>query len=122
LRNELDIVSVLAELGVPTKNRGARLSFRCPTCQAFHTATNSKTNLARCFRCSRNFNPIELVMAERGSSFVEAVSHLESLLDPIMNPHDTAPHHDVLSPDPWGSCGPRPLSVFISGGKLPLKF
>jgi transposase InsO family protein len=80
LRNDVDIVTVLSHLEIPTKKRGARLSFRCPSCSGFPTATNSATNLARCFRCQRNFNPIDLVMEERGCAFLEAVDYLKSLL------------------------------------------
>jgi transposase InsO family protein len=80
LRNEVDIASVISQLGLETKKRGARVSFRCPGCGAFHTATNPRTNLARCFRCARNFNPIDLVMAERGSTFLDAVNYLKDHL------------------------------------------
>jgi hypothetical protein len=36
--------------------------FLCPLCNGFDTAVNPKTNLARCFRCEKNFNTIDLVM------------------------------------------------------------
>ncbi len=80
LRNNVAIVEVISDLGIATKMRGARLTFRCPECGGFTSATNHRTNLARCFRCQRNFNPIELVMAERDWSFPEAVKYLERLL------------------------------------------
>jgi hypothetical protein len=78
LRNDIDIRSVITDLGIPTRNRGTRLSFRCPKCTEYHTAINPRTNLARCFRCQKNFNPIDLVMAERRSTFLEAVAYLEN--------------------------------------------
>lgn len=80
LRNEIQITAVLSELGIPTHQRGSRITFRCPTCGEYHTATNPRTNLARCFRCMRNFNPIDLVMTERSSTFIEAVQYLEARL------------------------------------------
>jgi putative transposase len=77
LRNDIDILAVIADLGILTKNRGRRITFRCPKCTTFHTATSAQTNLARCFPCQQNFNPIDLVMAERRVSFLEAVRYLE---------------------------------------------
>jgi hypothetical protein len=82
LRNEVDILSVISGLDIETKKRGARITFRCPGCGVFHTATKLQTNLARCFRCARNFNPIDLVMAERGSTFLDAVNYLKDHLAP----------------------------------------
>lgn len=76
LRNDVPVLAVISDLEIPTKRRGTRLTFRCPGCGGFHTATNPRTNLARCFSCQRNLNPIDLVMAERGTSFLEAVDHL----------------------------------------------
>jgi hypothetical protein len=40
------------------------------------TACHPKTNLGRCFRCQRNFNPIDLVMVVKGLCFQEAVQFL----------------------------------------------
>lgn len=81
LRNRIPIERVLAELGVPTKHREGYLRFLCPICQEFRTATNPRTNLGRCFRCERNFNPIDLVRLVEGGSFLEAVAYLEPLLE-----------------------------------------
>lgn len=77
LRNDIGIVLVIHALRLPTRMRGSWLRFLCPACGEFDTATNPKTNLGRCFRCKRNFNPIDLVMVERGVSFLDAVSYLE---------------------------------------------
>jgi DNA-directed RNA polymerase subunit RPC12/RpoP len=73
LRNDVPVLDVIFHIGVPTKRRGRRESFRCPACGGFHTATNPQTNLARCFRCGKNFNPIDLVISELRVSFKEAV-------------------------------------------------
>jgi hypothetical protein len=79
LRNDASVFALIFELRIPTRMRGSRLTFRCPQCGNFHTAINDRTNLARCFSCKRNFNPIDLVMAERGTSFLEAVRYLEGV-------------------------------------------
>ena len=81
LRNKLSIDRVLEELGVPTKLRDGYFRFLCPLCRDFHTATNPRTNLGRCFRCQRNFNPIDITMVVKKLPFLEAVALLESLLD-----------------------------------------
>lgn len=78
LRNRVAIVEVICHLGIPTRKSGAHLSFRCPQCGGFPTATNPATNLARCFHCQKSFNPIELVMAERHVSFLDAVRYLQA--------------------------------------------
>lgn len=80
IRNELAIDRVLEELGVDTKTREGYLRFLCPLCREFNTATNPRTNLARCFRCQRNFNTIDLVLVVDGLDFLAAVAWLEELL------------------------------------------
>lgn len=77
LRNQVAVLDVISHLDIPTKKTGARWSFRCPECGGFPTATQPSTNLARCFHCQKSFNPLELVMAERHLSFLEAVRYLE---------------------------------------------
>ncbi len=76
LRNEISIAEVIDQLHVPTARRGTRRTFRCPRCERFHTGVNRGANLARCFRCERNFNPIDLVMIVCGWTFIEAVRYL----------------------------------------------
>jgi len=77
LRNEIFIDSVITHmLNLEVKNAHEMLRFRCPICFNFHTATNHHTNLARCFDCQKNFNPIDLVMTVRECSFIEAVEFL----------------------------------------------
>ena len=81
LRNDLRIDDLIRHrLDVPWKEREGYLRFLCPLCSEFHTATNPKTNLGRCFRCSVNFNPIEMVMAVEHCRFVDAVKILLPLL------------------------------------------
>jgi len=74
LRNQIPVEMVIDEqLRIPSKFSEGYFRFLCPICNEFQTATNPKTNLARCFRCERNFNPIDLVMIVKGFGFVESV-------------------------------------------------
>jgi hypothetical protein len=41
---------------------------------------NPKTNLGRCFRCERNYNPIDFVIEVQASDFRSAVAYLLPLL------------------------------------------
>jgi len=78
LRNQVPIDTVITSfLNMETRNTHNLFRFRCPLCGKFHTAVNPKTNLARCFDCKKNFNPIDMVMIATKSSFVEAVEFLE---------------------------------------------
>ena len=80
LRNEIPIRTVIDTLSIPHKNRDGYFRFLCPVCEFTHTGINPETNLARCFRCERNFNPIELVMAAESADFLLAVSYLAPML------------------------------------------
>jgi hypothetical protein len=80
LRNEIPITLVIAEfLKLPTKVSEGNFRFLCPLCTEFITATNPKTNLARCFLCEKNFNPIDMVMVVKQISFCKAVDYLKSI-------------------------------------------
>ena len=88
LRNNIPIDFVITDvLSIPNKISEGFLRFLCPLCLEFNSATNPKTNLARCFSCKKNFNPIDLVMAEKDIPFKTAVH----LLLPILNPPPTRP-------------------------------
>ena len=80
LRSDVPIAEVIQRLQIPQERRGTRVTFRCPECEQFHTALSTLRNRAHCFRCARSFNTIDLVMEERGCSFLEAVALLECLL------------------------------------------
>lgn len=80
LRNDIPFEAVIRKLGVPAKEVEGYFRFLCPLCSEFHTATNPRTNLGRCFRCRENYNPIDLVMAVEKVSFLDAVSLLERML------------------------------------------
>ena len=80
LRNEINIEKIIRQLGIPWKlTDGYYFRFLCPVCNEFNTATNPRTNLGRCFRCSENFNPIDIVMTAERVSFLDAVQLLRRL-------------------------------------------
>lgn len=96
LRNDIPIDELIrGRLGLAWKERDGYLRFLCPLCSEFHTATNPKTNLARCFRCGVNFNPIEMVMAAEGCSFVDSVK----ILKPLLRARRQSPSGDKRSRD-----------------------
>lgn len=81
LRNTISIDLLIKEtLELSVKETEGYLRFLCPECHDYHTATMAKTNLARCFRCQINFNPIDLVMVVHDCSFKDAVEYLRGLL------------------------------------------
>ena len=81
LRNLVPIDMLIREpLKIPSKMSEGYLRFLCPLCGEFQTATNAKTNLARCFRCEKNFNPIDLVMVVKAVGFIQSVQYLKKLL------------------------------------------
>ena len=107
LRNHISIDTLITSaLDIPFKHSEGYLRFLCPFCGDFHTATNPKTNLARCFRCQKNFNPIDMVMIVRNCSFVEAVRFLKPLL-----PSQTA----NLEIYPGNKTKPKKTSEILSG-------
>jgi DNA primase len=82
LRNEIPIDDVIVNLvRLEVCNKSDRFRFRCPLCKNFHTATNPATNLARCFDCKKNFNPIDLVMTVGKYSFIDAVELLKKRIN-----------------------------------------
>ena len=81
LRNDIPIGRVLEVLELPVKVTDGYVRFLCPKCKEFNTATKRETNLARCFRCEENFNPIDLVMLVRRMNFIDAVEFLRELRD-----------------------------------------
>ncbi len=77
LRNDIPIATLIADiLELPHKAADGYFRFLCPLCGGFNTATNPKTNLARCFACNRNFNTIDLTMIVKHQNFRDAVQFL----------------------------------------------
>ena len=80
LRNNIPINRVIKDiLKIPTKMSEGYFRFLCPICSEFTTATNPKTNLARCFQCQKNFNPIDMVMEAKHVDFRNAVDYLSTI-------------------------------------------
>ena len=78
LRNDIPIDEVIVDLlNLELRKDRKTIRFRCPLCYNFHTATNHKTNLARCFDCQKNFNPIDMVITVGNCGFVDAVKILK---------------------------------------------
>ena len=98
LRNNIPIEALIRDvLSIPAKVSEGYLRFLCPICHEFQTATNPRTNLARCFRCERNFNPIDMVMRERAMGFIESVDYLKSVLEPNRGPSRRLSPQEVVS-------------------------
>ncbi len=82
LRNLIPVTCLIRDdLSIPSKVSEGVFRFLCPLCNEFQTATQPTTNLARCFRCNKNFNPIDLVMVVKGLGFVDSVLFLRQLLE-----------------------------------------
>lgn len=80
LRNDIPIATLIADiLELPCKTAGGYFRFLCPLCGEFDTATNQKTNLARCFNCQKNFNTIDITMTVKRNNFREAVQFLHGI-------------------------------------------
>jgi hypothetical protein len=92
MRNRIEIIPLIADvLDIIYKTHDGRFRFMCPLCHDFDTAANPDTNLARCFRCKRNFNPIDMVMTVKRYSFMQAVRFLEPILDQRLAPARNRP-------------------------------
>jgi hypothetical protein len=97
LRNDIPIRHLIADiLDIPWKISEGRFRFLCPLCGEFRTATHPDTNLARCFRCQRNFNPIDITMIHKRHDFLQAVAFLHQCLPdtdalPSIAPTDQSP-------------------------------
>ncbi|MCA1792955.1 MAG: hypothetical protein LC660_03620 [Desulfobacteraceae bacterium] len=81
LRNFIPVEMLIRyQLQIPSKISEGVFRFLCPICNEFQTAINPATNLARCFRCERNFNTIDLVMTVQRIGFKESVLFLKRLM------------------------------------------
>ena len=89
LRNMIDFSHLFRRLVWPWKRRNdGVILFVCPECSESETSVNPKTNLARCFRCERNWNPIDFTMAVGRMEFLEAYDYLEEMLPRPPDPDD----------------------------------
>ncbi len=105
MRNEIN-VEVLIEktLGIPSRVTKGCFRFLCPLCNGFDTAVNPKTNLARCFRCEKNFNTIDLVMLIRQTNFVQSVKFLQSIHQKDPDGQDRSDPGTISGSNPQGGC------------------
>jgi DNA primase len=79
LRNNIPVAEVIKILDIPFKISEGYTRFLCPVCKEFNTSVNPKTNLARCFLCKKNYNPIDMVITVKNLTFIESVKYLQSL-------------------------------------------
>ncbi len=90
LRNAIPVEILIQNiLGVPSKTSEGVFRFLCPICNEFQTGINPNVNLARCFRCERNFNAIDLVIENQSCGFKESVLYLKQLLGKQHNDHSS---------------------------------
>ena len=121
LRNNININMLINEiLKLPSKTSQGHLRFLCPVCSQFNTATNHETNLARCFRCQRNFNTIEMVMETKNRDFIQSVQFLQGLL-PEIKSKKIIPNKPSSNPRLQGSASfqirknPIPMRALVKG-------
>ncbi len=96
LRNDINVQVLIEEtLRIPGRVTEGCFRFLCPLCNAFDTAVNPKTNLARCFRCEKNYNTIDLVMIIRQADFVQSVKFLQSIHQRYCRPRSWRAWHDI---------------------------
>ncbi len=82
LRNDMPIEILIARiLKIPSKYSEGIFRFLCPICNEFNTAAKKQTNLARCFRCNKNFNPIDIVMTYYDKNFLDTINFLMPVLN-----------------------------------------
>jgi DNA primase len=105
LRNRVPIERVMETL-FGTCIQGSNRRFVCPLCAGLDTSVNAGHNLARCFACRRNFNPIELVMHQLKISFVDSVKWLQSRML-------SAPQH-IPATNNTGNAAPTAIGDILS--------
>ena len=104
LRNHVPVDSLIKQLGIPSKMSEGCFRFSCPICREFDTGVNPATNLARCFRCEKNYNTIDLVILVKKSDFIHSVKFLKTIYEQKNNP--ATPPPSIIQP----SAG-QPISI-----------
>jgi len=93
LRNHIPVSSLMESvLDIPSRTIEGVFRFLCPLCGEFNTAVKPSTNLARCFRCQKNFNTIDLVMIVKQTDFRNAVRFLKDYHQNTSDPALSTPH------------------------------
>jgi len=114
LRNQVPIGQVIETLlGPANPKSNGKMSFACPLCAGFNTAINAAHNLARCFACRQNFNPIELVMHQLKIDFVASVKWLKNRMQ-------SAPAHQKTSSARGNNAQPTAIGDILSDLMPPL--
>ena len=120
IRNEIKIDFVIKSLlDIPVKEHEGIVRFLCPRCGEFQTGMNPNTNLARCFLCEENFNPIDLVMAQRKIGFVEAVRFLKQVL--TGKPCPTREHSQANNPPAYPRANPLSTGDILAAVYMEVK-
>lgn len=114
LRNRIPITRLIESLKMPVRTSDGYFRFSCPKCGKHKTAVNPKTNLARCFCCNKNYNPIDLVIAVKGMSFTQSVSYLK----PFLNEPEKARSSSISSSVKTTSSSLVPLKSIIESMNL----
>jgi len=105
LRNEINVQMLIEKtLHIPCRVTKGCFRFLCPLCNGFDSAVNPKTNLARCFRCEKNFNTIDLVMLIRKTNFVQSVKFLQSIHQKEPHCQDRCDPAAISGNNPLGGC------------------
>lgn len=82
LRNKIPVRNLIEnELGLRCETESGVFRFECPLCGSFHTSVMKNQNLARCFKCETNFNPIDMVMEVKKTKFRPSADFLIKLLE-----------------------------------------
>ena len=116
LRNEINVQMLIEKtLCLPCRVTEGCFRFLCPLCNAFDTAVNPKTNLARCFRCEKNFNTIDLVMLVRQVDFVQSVKFLQSIHQKDYVDQDRGTPEAISGSNHQGDCR---VKLKTTSGKL----
>jgi DNA primase len=92
IRNELPMQVTILQLGRQgpvSKQFEGHFRFICLQCGEFRATVNPRNNLAHCFRCGRNYNNIDLLMA-LGYDFPSAVEVLKQWLRSHRERHATS--------------------------------
>ena len=102
LRNKIPVRGLIEnELGVRCEMESGIFRFECPLCASFHTSVMKTQNLAKCFVCEINFNPIDMVMAVKNTEFRQSADFLTNLLESGMQAKSVAPatrsHSELVS-------------------------
>lgn len=80
VRNKIPVEYVIKTLrATEWKLSDGKDRFLCPLCNEFNTSFNPQENLGRCFRCEKNFNPVDFLMHGLKVPFVTAVKQLLEL-------------------------------------------